>query len=80
MKTFTLRELSRLPALVLAAAESDGAVLVRRRGGRTYRIQPEPILSRRANLPDFDARRRALGIPEIPRHATETVDRWMAGE
>lgn len=80
LKTFTVRELDRAPASVLDAAESDGAVLVRRRDGRVYRIQPETPVRPRGAIPDFDARRRELGIPQVRTEITRKVDRWMAGE
>lgn len=81
MKTFTVRELDRSPATVLDAAEAEGAVLVRRRDGRTYRVVPERTPAAAAGkMPDFDARRRRLGIPRIPAAASLQVDRWLAGE
>jgi hypothetical protein len=80
MKTFTVRELDRSPATVLDAAEADGAVLVRRRDGRTYRVAPERTPDGSREMPDFDARRRRLGIPRIPVAASRQVDRWLAGE
>ncbi len=80
MKTFTVRELDRSPATVLDAAEADGAALVRRRDGRTYRVAPERRPDGIGEMPDFDARRRQLGIPKIPAAASRQVDRWLAGE
>ena len=81
MKTFTVRELDRSPATVLDAAEAEGAVIVKRRDGRTYRIQPEAApRSKVRKLPDFDARLKALGMPKIPKSVSDQVDRWMAGE
>ena len=41
VKTFTVRDLDRTPALVLAAADRDGVARVRQRGGRAYAIRPE---------------------------------------
>jgi hypothetical protein len=79
LKTFTVRELERSPASVLDAAEVDGAVLVRRRDGRVYRIQPEAPVRPRGAIPDFDARRRELGIPKLSSAITRKVDRWING-
>ncbi len=80
MKTFTVRELDRSPATVLDAAEAEGAVLVKRRDGRIYRVVPERTPAAAGKMPDFDARRRRLGIPRIPAAASLQVDRWLAGE
>lgn len=80
MKTFTVRELDRSPSVVLDAAEAEGAVLVKRRDGRAYRIAPESALPKVRSLPDFDARRRRLGVPKIPAAQSRLVDCWLAGE
>lgn len=40
MKTFTKRDLDRDTRAVLAAADTDGSVLVETRGGRRYQIRP----------------------------------------
>jgi hypothetical protein len=80
MKTFTVRDLDRAPALVLDAAEADGAVIVKRRDGRTYRIQPESAKRPAGKLPDFEARMRAQGMVSIPPNIAKAVDRLIAGE
>jgi len=80
MKTFTVRELDRSPATVLDAAEADGAVLVKRRDGRAYRVVPEPEFGKPSKLPDFAAWRREAGMPRIPRKQAQVVDRLIAGE
>lgn len=80
MKTFTVRELDRSPATVLDAAEADGAVLVKRRDGRTYRVVPESASRKPAKTPDFGAWRREVGMPRISRRQAQTVDRLIAGE
>jgi hypothetical protein len=80
MKTFTVRELDRSPATVLDAAEADGAVLVRRRDGRTYRVIPESGSDKPSKLPDFAAWRREVGMPRIPSKQAQAVDRLIAGE
>jgi len=41
MKTFTVRDLDREPAKVLAAADHDGAARVRSRDGRLYVLRPD---------------------------------------
>jgi len=41
MKTFTVRELDRQPAVVLDACDHDGEARIRRRDGRTYLLMPE---------------------------------------
>lgn len=51
MKTFTVRELDRSPSVVLDAAEAEGAVLVKRRDGRAYRIAPENAVPKVNSLP-----------------------------
>jgi hypothetical protein len=80
MKTFTVRELDRSPATVLDAAEADGAVLVKRRDGRTYRVAPVSESGKPSKSPDFAAWRREVGMPRIPLKQAKAVDRLIAGE
>lgn len=61
MKTFTVRELDRQPAVVLDACDHDGEARIRRRDGRTYLLMPESEPKRVVtSLPDFAARRKKL--------------------
>lgn len=80
MRTFTVRELDRSPAVVLDAAETEGAVLVRRRDGRSYRISPERAGSKSATAPDFSAWRKSAGMPRLKQAQVRVVDRLIAGE
>ncbi|MFO1459380.1 MAG: hypothetical protein U1G08_08215 [Verrucomicrobiota bacterium] len=80
MKTFTVRDLDRSPGIVLEAADAEGAVLVRCRDGRAYRISPERSTLQPAKTPDFAAWRRQTGMPRLNRSQTDAVDRRIAGE
>ncbi|MDW8311014.1 MAG: hypothetical protein RMK20_16705 [Verrucomicrobiales bacterium] len=87
MRTFTVRDLDRQPAKVLAACDKEGAVRIRRRNGHTYTLRPdEPKRSRVSS----EARRRWLEehfrwlertFPKpISTAQTALVDRLVAGE
>jgi hypothetical protein len=80
MKTFTVRELDRVPNAVLDASDHDGAVKVRRRDGRTYTIRPDAGLDRITALPDFRARLAKLFPKPLSRAQTRMADRLIAGE
>jgi len=80
MKTFTVRELDRVPNAVLDASERDGAAKVRRRDGRTYTIRPDAGPDRITALPDFRARLRKLFPKQIPAAQSRLVDKLLAGE
>jgi hypothetical protein len=80
MKTFTVRQLDREPAVVLDAADREGIVQVKRRNGRVYSIQPEGRAKRIIALPDFSARRRAIFPRTIPASQARRVDQAIAGE
>ena len=80
MKTFTVRELDRRPAVVLDAADQDGMVQIKRRNGLLYSLQPEGRGRRITALPDFAARRSAIFPRTIPALQTRLVDKAMAGE
>ena len=81
MKTFTVRELDREPAVVLDAADRDGAVHIKRRDGRVYSLQPVLAASARiTSLPDFAARRKAIFPKPIPVSQVRMVDKLIAGE
>jgi hypothetical protein len=81
MKTFTVRQLDREPALVLDAADREGAVRIKRRDGRVYSLQPVLAASARiASLPDFAARRKAIFPKPIPVSQVRRVDKLIAGE
>ena len=80
MKTFTVRELDRQPAAVLDACERDGSARVRRRDGRTYRIEPEHKLQVIGELPDFAARRRRIFRKPFSAEQAARFDKLVAGE
>ncbi|HEX5399874.1 MAG TPA: hypothetical protein VFY06_12595 [Verrucomicrobiae bacterium] len=80
MKTFTVRELDRQPAVVLDAANVDGIVRIKERNGRSYLLQPEPSQKRITVLPDFAARRNAIFPRVIPDSVVRLVDKAIAGE
>ena len=80
MKTFTVRQLDREPAVVLDAADKDGVVRIKRRDGRLYSVQPESAARKMVSLPDFAARRRAIFPKPIPAAQARLVDKRIAGE
>lgn len=80
MKTFTVRVLDREPGAVLDAADREGVVLIRRRDGRMYSLQPVPASGRITSLPDLAARRKAIFAKPIPVAQVRLADKLIAGE
>ena len=80
MKTFTVRELDRVPNTVLDASDRDGAAKIRRRNGRTYTIRPDAGPDRVTAVPDFRARLAKLFPKQIPAAQSRLVDKLLAGE
>ncbi len=84
VKTFTVRDLDRNPAAVLAAADRDGVARVRSRTGRRYSVRPEAKARTDVDWAGFAARRRAAlearGLPRVSRPAAREIDRLLAGE
>jgi hypothetical protein len=81
MKTFTVRELDRSPALVLEASRADGRARIRERGGRSYIITPELVEGKPlGGLPDFAKRRRRAIKGVLPASMVQQLDKALAGE
>ena len=80
MKTFTVRDLDRQPGLILDACDTDGLVRIRRRDGRTYRLQPEHQKKTMATLPDFAERRKRLFPKALTQKQATTFDKLLAGD
>jgi hypothetical protein len=80
VKTFTLRALDRTPAAVLDACDRDGAVRIRRRGGRTYTIRAESGPNRITSVPDFRGRMNKMFPNALKRKQTRLADNLLAGE
>ena len=80
MKTFTVRELDRQPALVLDACDRDGLVRIRRRDGRTYRVEPEHRPKAITDIPNFALRRGRLFPKAFTRRQAAALDKLLAGE
>ncbi len=84
MKTFTVRDLDRSPAKVLAAADRDGVARVRSRTGRTYAVRPETTVAPKTDWAAFAQERRAalarLNMPRISRALAAKLDLMIAGE
>ncbi len=88
LATFTLRDLNRQPAKVLAACEAVGVVRIRTRDGRSFSLKPEPKpVARSARVDDLLIRRRQLrerlhAAGFVPPSAAEMelVNRIIAGE
>jgi hypothetical protein len=84
MKTFTVRDLDRQPAKVLKVCDQEGAVNIRRRDGRSYRLLAEAAPGRMRLPSDFvrqRLRRTARLFPEpISAAQVQLVDKLIAGE
>lgn len=78
--TFTVRDINRHWAKVLATCDRLGAVRIRSRNGRIYSLQREDQPNQSGPLPDFAARRRAAGLKTMTRQQSEALDKLMAGE
>ena len=84
MKTFTVRDLDRRPALVLEACDQEGEVRIRRRNGRQYslRVADEPPrnVPWRKLVAAHRARLRKIFPEPLTRKQTRLVDQMLAGE
>jgi hypothetical protein len=79
MKAFTVRDLDRAPAKVLAAADRDGVARVCSRDGRTYVLRPEKSAARtKAGWPAFARTRRAALKSLFPQGPVLTADQTRA--
>ncbi len=58
MKTFTVRDLNRSSAKVLATADREGLAIVRGRDGRAYDVRPRAQPVKKPDWAAFAARRR----------------------
>ena len=80
VKTFTVRELDRQPSAVLDACDREGAVRIRRRGGRTYTIRAETGPEVITALPDFRSRVAKIFPKALKTKQSRLVDKLLAGE
>lgn len=80
VKTFTVRELDRVPNEVLDASDLDGAAKIRRRNGRTYTIRPDQGSERIKAVPNIRARLAKVFPKQIPIAQSRAVDKLLAGE
>lgn len=80
MKTFTVRELDREPSRILDTCDKEGAVCIRRRGGRAYLLQPQREKAARLEAPDIMKRLRKIFPKPIPAAQVRHVDKLLAGE
>ena len=87
MKAFTVRDLDRTPAKVLAAADRDGLARVRSRDGRLYVLRPEKIVSRKETNWAAFARARRTGLktlfpdgPVLSSPQSRVFDRLLASD
>jgi hypothetical protein len=82
---FTLRDLNRRPAQVLAEVRKFGSAEIRTRSGEVFTMTVKAERSRKASggLPDFEAhwkRLRELGLVPPPAADNERINRILAGE
>jgi hypothetical protein len=87
MKTFTVRDLDRAPAKVLAAAKRDGVACVRQRNGEMFAVRPLPPPGQ--GPPDWKGfvrqhrewLRRTYPVPSVwPKQQVEELDRLIASD
>ena len=78
---FTLRDLNRQPARVMAACDRMGVVRIRSRKGRLYEIRSECVAPEPpAGMPDFAVRRMAMGLLKMTRRQDNQLDQLIAGD
>ena len=83
---FTLRDLNRRPAKLLAEVRKFGSAEIRTRSGEVFTMSVKAARpTRRAGtgLPDFEAywkRLRELGLVPPPASENERINRIIAGE
>lgn len=87
MKSFTVRDLDRAPAKVLAAADRDGLARVRSRDGRLYVLRPEKITPTKSTGWAAFTRARRVGLralfpdgPIMTAAQARTFDRLLADD
>lgn len=82
---FTLRDLNRRPAQVLAEVRKFRSAEIRTRSGEVFTMTvkgEEPTKGGAARLPDFDGhwkRLRELGLVRPPASENERINRIIAG-
>lgn len=81
---FTVRDMNRHMAEVLAACDRLGVVRIKSRKGQTYELRLKaPAARKKGNkpaYPDFAARRKAIGLPMMTKKQREMLDKLIAGE
>lgn len=81
MKTFTVRQLDRETSRVMEACDSDGAVRIKRRDGRSYTLEAEHAKKFVFNPPKIMARlEKQFPDMKISRKQSDLVDKRIAGE
>ncbi len=84
MKTFTVRELDRKPAIVLNTCDREGAVRIRRRDGRSYTVRPDEPPARdvpwRCLIAEHRRRIARIFKEPLTKAQVQMADRLIAGE
>ncbi len=81
MKTFTVRQLDRETTRVMEACDTYGVVRIKRRDGRTYKLEAEHKKKKVINPPDIMARlKKQFGDTVISKEQSDFVDKLIAGE
>jgi hypothetical protein len=84
MKTFTVRQLDRKPALVLDTCDREGTVRIRRRDGRSYTVRAEDKPT--GNVPwrqlvaEHQARIAQIFPQRLRKSQIRKVDQLIGGE
>ncbi|MEK0449432.1 MAG: hypothetical protein RL088_1700 [Verrucomicrobiota bacterium] len=81
--TFTVRDLNRQPAKILAAVRKFGCAEVRTRNGEVFTIEPKIERKKKKFDKGFKAlwaRQRELGLVPPSEEENERINRIIAGE
>ncbi len=82
-KAFTLRDLSRSTAEVIASCIENGSVRIEARDGKRFVLTEEKPTQPALAMPDWEARRekmRALGMVPLTKAQTLRLNKLIAGE
>jgi antitoxin (DNA-binding transcriptional repressor) of toxin-antitoxin stability system len=83
VNSYTVRDLNRQPAKILAAVRKFGSVEVRTRSGEVFTIAPKAERRKKSfskGFQDLWARQRELGLVPPAEEENERINRIIAGE
>ena len=71
MQVYTYSEARQKLAMILDQAENTGKVIIRRKGGRTFALVPEKVVSSPLDVPTIKAKITTQEIVDIIREGRE---------